>query len=74
MTADQRFALIISAIGLLFGMLTAVAGLLWRIGSRWGQTLAEVKASTEDLKEIAASLDRHLEWHIDRPGPPRRPR
>lgn len=70
MTAEQRFALIISGIGLIFAVLCTVAGLLWRVAARTGQTLTEVKNNTEDIKEIATALDRHLEWHIDhRDGP-----
>lgn len=70
MTAGQRFALLISGLGLVFGMLTAVAGLLWRVAASASRTLTEVKAHAEDIKEIASSLDRHLRWHIDHP--PRR--
>lgn len=74
MTADQRFGLIISGIGLVFGALCAVSGLLWRVASATGKTLSEVKANTDDIKDIATALNRHLEWHIDHRGAPRRPR
>jgi hypothetical protein len=74
LTADQRFSLIIAAIGLVFGMLCTVAGLLWRIAAGASRTLTEVRNNTEDLKDIATSVDRHLEWHLDHPGPPRRAR
>lgn len=70
LTADQRFTLIISAIGLVFAVLCTLAGLLWRVAARTGQTLTEVKANTDDIKEIATALDRHIEWHIDRREPP----
>lgn len=70
MTAEQRFALIISGIGLIFAVLCTVAGLLWRVAARTGQTLTEVKNNTDDIKEIATALDRHLEWHIDHREPP----
>jgi hypothetical protein len=69
-TADQRFGLILTGLGMVFGML----GLLWRVAASAGKTLTEVRGHAEDIKKIATSVDRHLQWHIDNPPWPGRPR
>jgi Na+-transporting methylmalonyl-CoA/oxaloacetate decarboxylase gamma subunit len=61
MTPDQRFALLISGIGLLFTMLSALVVLIWKAGGRTGETVAEVK-------RIGTALDQHIQWHISNPG------
>lgn len=72
MTPNERFGLIIGAIGVAFTIMCALIGLLWRTASGVGKTLAEVKANGEDVKEIAKKLDTHLQWHIDGQGGGRR--
>jgi hypothetical protein len=64
-TADQRFTLIISGIGLLFVLFTALVGMIWRAGNRTGETLSEVKRQGQ-------ILDQHIQWHINHPSPPAR--
>lgn len=64
MTPDQRFTLLILAISLVFTMLCAVFGLLWRAASKAGSTLNEIKGAAEDIKNCQSALDRHIQWHM----------
>jgi hypothetical protein len=62
MTAGQRFALIISGMGLLFAVIVAILGLLWRAGNQWGSLTTEVKHLAESIGQIALDVNERLQW------------
>jgi|HubBroStandDraft_2_1064218.scaffolds.fasta_scaffold376269_2 hypothetical protein len=66
MTTDQRFTLIITGLSFLFVLMSAIFALLWRTGSKTGQTLTEVRNAVDDIRNCQNALDRHIQWHIDR--------
>ena len=66
MSADQKFTLLLSAIGLLFTMLSVVIGLVWRNGNRAGEATSDLKGLVEDVRKIATDLDAHIKWHMGR--------
>lgn len=62
MTADQRFALIISGMGVLFAIMVAILGLLWRAGNHWGSLTTQVKQLAESIGQIAIDTNERLQW------------
>jgi hypothetical protein len=64
MTADQKFSLLLTAIGLLFTMLTLAIGMIWRNGNKQGQQTSDIKNLVSDVSQIARDLDRHIQWHL----------
>lgn len=62
MTADQRFALIISGMGLISTVLITLVALLWRAGSKWGQMTNDVKHLAESIGQIALDTNERLQW------------
>jgi hypothetical protein len=72
MTADQRFTLIISGMGLLFMMLSAVIGLIYKAGNRSGQLTTEIGQLTKAITSIARDLDEHVKWHLTNSNSSRR--
>lgn len=70
MTADQRFTLIMTAIGLGFTILSAVLTMVWRsmIGYLKNQISMQehIKGAVEDGNETARNLDRHIQWHLSK--------
>jgi len=65
MTADQRFTLIMTAIGVLFSIMCFTLGLIWKTGQKWGSFTAEIADVVKDVAEQTRYLDRHMQWHID---------
>lgn len=68
MSADQRFTLIITGIGLMFSMLVAIIGLIWRAGNKQGETSQQIKEQGQDIKAVTESLDKHIAWHLGNTG------
>jgi Na+-transporting methylmalonyl-CoA/oxaloacetate decarboxylase gamma subunit len=66
--SGQVLGLIISGMSLLFVIVLALIGLIWRTGRSVGSTLNEVKNNTEDIKDLATAVDQHLLWHINNPN------
>jgi hypothetical protein len=64
MTPDQKFTLLLTAMGLLFTMLTLAIGMIWRNGNRQGKQSVELKNLVTDVGQIARDLDRHIQWHL----------
>ena len=63
MTADQKFTLLIAGLGLIFSVLTALLGLIWRSGRTSGQVTTQLQNLVEDVGKIATSIDEHISWH-----------
>lgn len=61
-TADQRFTLIIAGMALIFAMLSAVIGLLWRAGRNWGVITTQVMHLAESVGQIAIDTNERLQW------------
>jgi hypothetical protein len=64
MTADQKFTLLLTSMGLLFTMLSVAIGLIWRNGNKAGRATIAMKGLAEDVKKIAQDLDGHIQWHM----------
>jgi hypothetical protein len=67
MTPDQKFSLLISGIGLLFVLLSAVLGILVRAGINWGRLTTTVENLGKSIGQIAIDVNRRLERLEDRP-------
>lgn len=66
MTADQRFTLLISALALLFIVMSGILATIWRTGNRWGMLSQQVSEIINNVAKVANNLDTHIQWHIDR--------
>lgn len=71
-SSDQKFTLLLTAMGLLFTMLSLAIGMIWRNGNRAGRATEVTEGLAEDVRKIAADLDGHIQWHMGNVG--RRPR
>jgi hypothetical protein len=69
MSADTRLTMILTAIGLAFSVGSIMVGLAWRsvLGYVKGQTTVTLQIAelAKDITNIAANLDKHIQWHID---------
>ena len=65
MTADQKFTLLISGLGLIFVVMSALLGLIWRNGQNTGKVTTQISGLVEDVGRIATSLDEHIRWHLN---------
>jgi hypothetical protein len=65
MTNDQKFTLLLTAIGLLFTMLSFAIGMIWRNGNKAGKATTIVQGLAEDVKKIGKDLDSHIRWHME---------
>ena len=65
MTADQKFTLLISGLGLIFIVMSALLGLIWRNGQNTGKVTTQISGLVEDVGRIATSLDEHIRWHLN---------
>lgn len=63
------FTVILTAVGLAFSIGSILVGLAWRsvLGYVKGQTTVTLQIAelAKDITQIAANLDRHVQWHID---------
>ena len=70
MTPDQRFTLILVAIGTGFTILSAILTVAWRSikGGITSQvkTQNDIRRLVQDTNTIGRNLDRHIQWHLDR--------
>jgi hypothetical protein len=64
-TPDQRFALLIAGLGVIFAVLSTLLGLLWRSGREAGKVTTQIQNIVEDVGRIATSLDEHIRWHLN---------
>lgn len=71
MTADEKFALIISGMGVMFMILCAVLGLLWRAGNHWGRLTSQVENLARSVGQIAIDTNERLQWLERSRGRPR---
>ena len=74
MTGEQRFTLLLTGIGLVFTILVAIVGLIWRAGTKQGEISQQIKEQGKDIKTVAESLDKHIAWHLGNNPPPRQRR
>jgi len=65
MTRDQQFTLLIAGLGLIFAVLSALLGLIWRTGRDAGKIATQIQNIIEDVGRIATSLDEHIRWHLN---------
>jgi hypothetical protein len=63
-TPTDRFTLLMTGIGLMFTIMSAVLALLWRAGNTWGELTATVKHLAEAFGQFAVDTNRRLE-HIE---------
>lgn len=68
MTPDQRFSLIIAGLGLVFAVISALITIIWRAGTRQGETTTQIKNISQEIKSAVTDIDRHIQWHIDQSG------
>lgn len=73
MSADQRFSLLLTALGLLFLVCSALLGLLWRSAVTWGRLTEQVKNLAESVGQIALDTNERLQWLERASGRERRP-
>jgi len=77
-TADQKFTLLISGLGLIFIVMSALLGLIWRNGQNTGKVTTQISGLVEDVGRIATAIDEHIRWHLGdepkSPAPERRTR
>lgn len=66
MSPDQRLTIILTCIGLLWVMLVAIVGLIWKNGKRTGEQNTTLTGIAEDVRSTAGALDKHIQWHLDR--------
>lgn len=64
MTTDQWFVLLLSALGVIFTIMSALLTLLWRAGRTSGQVSTQIQHLVEDVASIVRSLDEHIKWHL----------
>lgn len=66
---NTALTLILTAVGLAFSVGSILVGLAWRsvLGYVKGQTTVslQIVELTKDITNIAANLDKHIQWHID---------
>ena len=65
MTADQKFTLLISGLGLIFVVMSALLGLIWRNGQNTGKVTTQISGLVEDVGRIATAIDEHIRWHLN---------
>jgi hypothetical protein len=68
MTADQRFVLLLSGLTLIFMIISAILGVVWRAAINQSRLTTQVQALIESVKDIAKDVDEHLRWHLDSAG------
>ena len=66
MTPDQRFTLLLSGIGLLFLVMSAILGILWKAATNYGRMNANMQDLVGDVNQIGQALDTHIRWHMDK--------
>lgn len=59
-------AVSVAGLSLLFLVMSAILGLLWKAARNTGAMGVEVKNLAESTKNIAEQLDKHIDWHLGR--------
>lgn len=58
----------IGGMSLLFLMMTAILGLLWKGGKEIGKFGQKIEDLASDSNKTTEALDRHIQWHLNRRG------
>jgi hypothetical protein len=66
MTSDQRFTLILTGLSLLFAVMCAMLGMIYKNGKRAGEANIQIKLMGESIRKIGDNLDRHISWHLNK--------
>lgn len=70
MTADQRFTLIMTAIGIGFTVFSAIMAATWKTVRNYLRSQItmqnKLQEVAEDTYNVVTNLDRHIQWHLDK--------
>ena len=61
MTADERFSLIIAALGLIFVVMSSILGFVIKASMSWGKTTEQLQNVVADLRELKDDFGNKLD-------------